>query len=155
MTEPPKVGDPPSGLIHPVLRRLHAYWDRKRAGRIGPTRGDIDPAEFPYAVGWASLFDVRQGADKFSIRVLGGQTESVLDLGPGFRRIEDVQDPEFHAVAHRDLCWVIENRRPLRSLHDFTTRHRHYRFEGVMLPISDDGHRVSMVLVAAIPPIGG
>lgn len=155
MTAPSEAGSTPSDLIHPVLRRLHAYWDEKRAGRIGPTRAEIDPVEFRYAVGWVNLFDVSQGADNFVIRVLGGQTERVLDLGTGFRTAADVQDPEFHAIAHRDLCWVVENRKPLRSFHDLTTQRRRYRFEGVMLPLSDDGQTVNMLLVAAIPPVGG
>lgn len=147
--------NPDGTLVHPVLRRLYEYWRTKAAGRIAPRRADIDPVDFPYAVGWVNLFDVSNGADRFVIRVLGGEGERVLDLGAGFRTIEDVRDPEFHAVAHRDLSWVVENRKPLRSFHDFTTQRRRYRFEGVMLPLSDNGQTVNMVLVAAIPPVGG
>lgn len=142
-------------LQHPVLQRLYQYWETKRAGRMAPSRAEIDPVDFRYAIGWVNLFDLRDGADRFVIRVLGGQMERMLDLGAEFRTPTDVRDPEFHEVAHRDLTWVVENRRPQRVLRDFTTRLRHYRFEGLILPLSDDGETVNMALAAAIPPVGG
>ncbi|WP_374301099.1 PAS domain-containing protein [Ferrovibrio sp.] len=147
--------DPRRELIHPILRRLHAYWETKRELRIGPSRSDIDPVDFPYAIGWVSLFDVSEGPDNFIIRVLGGRSERTLDLGPDFRRPQDSDDPEFHAVAMEDLRWVVEHRKPLRVFRDIKTAKRRYRFEGLVLPLSDDGQHVNMLLLAGIPPVGG
>lgn len=148
------TGDPAS-LQHPMLQQLYRYWDSKRSGRMAPRRADIDPADFYYAIGWVHLFDVSRGVEHFVVRVLAGQAERAFGLGVDFRTPEDAKDVEFHEMAQRDLRWVLANGKPLRSFHDVTTQRRRYRLEGVMLPLSDDGQTVNMVLIASVPPVGG
>jgi hypothetical protein len=147
--------DPRDRVDHPILRQLFAYWDGKRGQRMAPTRGDIDPLDFRTAIGWVNLIDVSQGADRFVMRVLAGRTEKMFELGPDFRTPEDFDDPEFRRVAVEYLAWAADHRQPLRMLRDLQTARRRYRFEGMVLPLSDDGRTVNMVLAIAIPPLGG
>jgi hypothetical protein len=39
------VNEPPPQIASEGLRQLFAYWDKLRAGRIGPSWSEIDPAE--------------------------------------------------------------------------------------------------------------
>ena len=90
MTEAESRGPPPADrsirrenmddLVHPVLRQLHAYWDEKRAGRIGPTRAEIDPVDFRYAIGWTALVDVVDGGASFNVRLWGGNMLSLIHI---------------------------------------------------------------------------
>lgn len=149
------LSDPAGTVQHPVLRQLHAYWTGKRGRRMAPSREEIDPVEFRYAIGWVSLIDVRAGVENFEMRVFGGHTARIMEHEPTFRTAADSNDPEFHSAAMRDLRWVVEHRRPLRVFRDLQTAKRRYRFEGLVLPLSDDGETVNFLLAAAIPPVGG
>jgi len=42
----------------PRLRRLHDYWREKCGDRQFPDRGDLDPVDFPYILGFVTMVDV-------------------------------------------------------------------------------------------------
>lgn len=150
-----ETGDPRQRLDHPTLRRLFDYWESRRGSRMAPARSDIDPVDFSFAIGWVNLLDVSQGADRFVMRVLAGRTEKMFDLGPDFRTPEDFDDPEFRTAAVGYIDWSVTHRKPLRMFRDLRTAKQRYRFEGLVLPLSDDNQSVNMVLAAGIPPLGG
>lgn len=144
-----------ASLIHPVLRQLHAYWEDKRAGRIGPSRAEIDPVDFRYAIGWTALVDVVDGGASFNVRLWGGNM-GVFSQGDytGHKGVQFL-DGDIGASIIENFRWVVANRRPLSTLRDQVTAMRHYRYEGMTLPLSEDGEKVTQLLVTAIPPIGG
>jgi hypothetical protein len=150
-----EMGDPRDRVDHPILRQLYGAWESRRGQRIAPARSDIDPIDFRTAVGWVNLIDVSQGAGRFVMRVLGGRTEQMFDLGPDFRTPEDFDDPEFRVAAVGYIDWSVVHRKPLRMFRDMLTAKQRYRFEGLVLPLSDDNQTVNMVLAAGIPPLGG
>ncbi|MCW0236003.1 MAG: PAS domain-containing protein [Ferrovibrio sp.] len=147
--------DPQNRLDHPILRLLYVYWNGKRGQRIAPARSEIDPVDFRPAIGWVNLIDVSAGIEQFVMRVLGGRTETMFDLRPDFRTPADFDDPGFRAVALQDLGWAVEHGKPLRMFRDLQTPKRRYRYEGLVLPLSDDNQTVNMLLAAGIPPLGG
>jgi len=79
------------GIAAPVLRRFHAYWDGKRNGRAMPTRADIDPLEFVWALGMVSLIDVLPG-ENFRFRVDGTRTAEVFGADMTMRTLDDYPD---------------------------------------------------------------
>lgn len=142
-------------LVHPVLRQLHAYWDEKRAGRIGPTRAEIDPVDFRSAIGWTALVDVVDGGASFNVRLWGGNMSAISPNDYTGRTSADFVDREIAPAIVDNFRWVVENRRPLSMPRDRTTATRHYRYESMALPLSEDGEKVTQLLVTAIPPVGG
>lgn len=144
-----------TGLIHPVLRQLYAYWDDKRAGRIGPTRAEIDPVDFRYAIGWTALVDVVDDGASFDIRIWGGNMSAISPNDYTGRSSTDFADRQIGPEIVANFRWVVEKRRPLSVLRDRTTATRHYRYESMALPLSEDGKTVTQLLVTAIPPVGG
>src|SRR5689334_13570664 len=64
-----------------VIERLTAYWHQRAAGRTFPARADIDPLDFPYALGRVSLVEVHPGADGYRYRYRLVSTELTERLG--------------------------------------------------------------------------
>ena len=150
-----ELNPPAERLEHPVLRQLFAYWEAKRGGRMAPARHEIDPVDFRYALGWVNLLEVHPGAKDFEFRVFGSLLARVLQQDTDLTSTAGTDDAEFHAVAMQDMTRVITERKPLRIFRDLQTGIRRYRFEVLLLPLSDDGETVNMLLTCAIPPLGG
>ena len=55
----------------PYLRRLFAYWQDKRRGKGFPSRRDLDPREFAFALGHVLLIDVLDNPQRFRFRLHG------------------------------------------------------------------------------------
>lgn len=138
---------------HPLLRRLFEYWSDKAAGRIAPSRGDIDPVDFSYAIGWVTLVDVLEDGAEFQARVFGGAMAILAGQELSGRTSAAIQDPELRQAIVANLRWVVTNRRPLRIYRELTTAQRRYRYETVILPLSSDGQTVDQLLMAATPPL--
>lgn len=142
-------------LVHPVLRQLYAYWEEKRAGRIGPARAEIDPVDFRYAIGWTALVDVVDGGESFDVRVWGSNMSVFTPNDYTGQKDLKFRDGEIGASVLENFRWVVAHRRPLSILRDRTTAMGHYRYESMALPLSEDGEKVTQLLVTAIPPVGG
>lgn len=138
---------------HPLLRRLFEYWSGKAAGRMAPTRADIDPVDFSYAIGWTTLVDVLEGGGEFQARVFGGGMAMMAGQELTGRTSAAMQDPELRRAIVANLRWVVANRKPLRIYREQTTAQRRYRYETVILPLSSDGQTVDQLLMAATPPL--
>lgn len=147
--------DPARELVHPVLQRLYAYWLGKCAGRFAPSRVEIDPVDFPYAVGWAALIDVVDDGASFSVRVWGGKMKAFSRGEYTGQSNLQFLDADIGTKVLAGFRWVVANRKPAATLRDIETSMRHYRFESLVLPLSDDGETVTQLLTAAIPPVGG
>lgn len=55
----------------PVLEKLLAYWDAKRAGRPWPLRSEIDPAEIKTLLPNIMLVDITQAPFRVRYRLVG------------------------------------------------------------------------------------
>ncbi len=164
MTTPETAAGQPDALVersedvaaatrHPLLRRLHDYWQDKATGRIAPARSDIDPIDFSYAIGWTTLVDVLGSGAEFQARVFGGNMALLAGQELTGRTSAAIQDPELRQAIVANLRWVVTNRKPLRIYRELTTAQRRYRYETVILPLSSDGQRVDQLLMAATPPL--
>lgn len=62
-----------------LMDDLLDYWNRKRAGRIGPRRADLDPAAIKAHLPHLVIVDVIDGGKDFRFRLVG--TRVVEGLG--------------------------------------------------------------------------
>ncbi|HEX7967848.1 MAG TPA: PAS domain-containing protein [Stellaceae bacterium] len=130
----------------PNLRRLYAYWDGLRRGREFPARRDVDPLDFPYALGHIALLDVLYGPLRFRFRLHG----TALVLRAGYDMTGKMAD-ELPNLANRtkllERCRrVIETRRPVATIGERAVGRHTCGFEVLWLPLSDDGNSISMLL---------
>jgi hypothetical protein len=137
-------------IRHPRLRRLHDYWLAKRGQRTMPSRADIAVPDIAYVLGDVMLVDVIGAPPRFRIRLHG----SNLSLRAGYeltgRMLDELPETEFRRQVRDRWMTVATSGRPLCCDRDGTFDGRHYWYESLILPLSTDGERVNMELVAVI-----
>jgi len=136
---------------HPKLRRLYQYWDECRGDRPMPARADIDPIDIPELLSNILLINVQHAPLGFTDRLVG--TGIVALLG---REISGSDPDRSLPAAFRETMprlWrdCVDTMVPTRG--DFEVEiYGHRRpFECLVLPLSDDGETVNMLLASVWP----
>ena len=62
----------------PELSEFLEYWEQKKGGREFPQRSDIKPAEIVRLLPWINMYDVLDGGEEFSVRVVGTALTEVI-----------------------------------------------------------------------------
>ena len=136
------------GIEHPKLRRLHQDWVDRRRDRAMPSRADFDILDLRYIVGDLNLLDVLHEPLRFRFRVHGSSAVARLGFDLTGRTVDDYPDPEYRTVVVKHYTTAVRSRAPLRIVRDpYRVRDRVLRWEGLILPLSDDGERVNMLMV--------
>lgn len=136
-----------SGIVHPNLQRLYAYWEERRAGRTFPSRADISPQDFAFVLGDLSLIDVLYDPLRFRIRLQGSNTVMRLGYELTGRFADDIPDPEYRRLTLNTYRRVVEGRRPIREVREQTLDRKVHRYEAIWLPLAADGATVDMIMV--------
>jgi hypothetical protein len=130
-----------------VLSALLNYWRSKLAGRPMPRRADIEPTDIPQLLPHLQLVDRVDG--RFRYRLAG--TAIVVAYGSELtgKFVDEIIPPARRAVAEGHYNTVYETKRPLFVRNKYTTtRDIDIVASRVILPLSDDGTTVSMVVTA-------
>ncbi|MEA1938087.1 MAG: PAS domain-containing protein, partial [Pseudomonadota bacterium] len=103
-----------------VLRRLYIYWDKCRGKRLFPARSDLDPVDFPYALGHIILLDVLQGnGPQFMVRLFGTWHAHRKGFDLTGRSIADDPDPINSARLQTVLEATLQHETPARFVSEF------------------------------------
>lgn len=142
------------------LGALFAYWDGKRGGRAMPRRSDIDPIEMRQWLGNLLLIDVTVEG-RFVYRLYG--TRFVDNFGRDMtgRSVDDLPADQQERVRtdYEAVCASLQPRARLYTA-SFEVPQRGtmqrseaqvVTWERLVMPLSDGGERVEMLLVAAYP----
>ncbi|MFC3675159.1 PAS domain-containing protein [Ferrovibrio xuzhouensis] len=143
----------PEGIEDSRLQRLAAYWDSCRAGRAMPARADIDPLDMGYILGNLALVEVRHGGPRlrFRFRLFGVNLVEDVGFDPTGQDLEQYPRREMGEILRISYTEVAETGRPFRRRrHRLVMDGRLFENESLLLPLSDDGRRVDMLLVAVI-----
>ncbi len=134
------------------LAGLHRYWDRKRAGHRMPPWHKFDAVEMAPWLGRLNVVDVENhdGADAFRYRIFGTEIAVILDRELTGRYVGD-GDAGAGALMLEGYREVVAGRAPTLRRQDPVEGTRMLRHVRLMLPISEDGRRVSKVLVGIHP----
>lgn len=130
------------------LRRLYRYWDEKRAGRRFPARSDIDPTDLPYLLGWLNLIDVLHNPLRFRYRLQGTKLVWHTGFEMTGKFLDEHPQPEFRTYLARSWQRIVDSGEPEHEVHDQFLDETAQRFESLRLPLSSDGVRVDMLILA-------
>jgi hypothetical protein len=142
------------------LRRLHAYWGARCAGRAMPARADIDPLDLRYILGNIVLLGVEReppsagqapaAAMRFRIRLQG--TEIVQRLGFDLTggTLDDLAMPGFRALIANAVAEVATHGVPLLRQRNMIMDDRLLRYEGLLLPLAGDTGTVDHVMIGVL-----
>ena len=130
-----------------VLLGLLAYWRSKLGGRAMPRRADIDPAEIPRLLPHLQLVERVDG--RYRYRLAGTAIVAAYGSELTGKFVDDIIPPARRSIAERHYTMVYEKKRPLFVRNKYTTtRAIDIVASRVILPLSEDGTEVSMVMMA-------
>ena len=129
------------------LRQLIGYWNGKRGTRALPALGDIDPTEIPPLLAQVWLCDRLAGSGRFRYRLAGEKVNAFWGFSIAGKYIDEIVPPdraasviekarmacELPAVLHDHVCLSL-------------TEELTETGERLILPLSDDGVRVNVLL---------
>ncbi|WP_419902940.1 PAS domain-containing protein [Kiloniella sp.] len=132
------------------LKLLHTYWSKKKGNNWFPGRKDIDPVDFPYALGDVSLIDVIRTSDldapQFKVRLLGSNIQERVGGSFTNRDIDDFPEQDSlnrMRIAYQD---VLKTKEPVAYPSFFKVGEDYRAFICCIWPLSNDGDNVDMLL---------
>jgi hypothetical protein len=135
-------------LESPTLRRFFEYYLAKAGERPFPARRDLDPVDFSYALGDITLIDVTHDPLKFSFRLDGSRHVERFGFDLTGRSLDDFPFPEMRQAIYESYSDVVQGRVPRRYYRDLESSGRWFRYETLILPLSDDGETINMLISA-------
>jgi hypothetical protein len=132
------------------LQRFYAYWDERRAGRPFPARRDLDPADFPYLLGYLTLIEVRYEPLSFRFRLHGSELARHGGYDMTGKGVEDLPGEENKRAMLERLHSLLETRRPQLTRNRLVLDGRKMRFDALWVPLSDDGITINMLMRAIV-----
>ena len=136
----------PRSSDYPDLVRVLDYWERKRGERFAPRRGDVDPADLLEALPRMMLADVRAEPLDFHYRLSGTGIADVHGQEMTGKGPRDLAPPALAALIHDHYCEAVRRREPLLHLVVLDTLERSRSYARLLLPLSEDGERVTMLM---------
>jgi hypothetical protein len=137
---------------HQALRTLHTYWLAKKDTRFAPPRSAIRPEELRPLLPTMALAEVIGEPPRFRFRLFGtGLVEAYGEDVTG--RFSDEIDLDWIGDRiHEEARKVVDERRISVALIRFVkaTDGRYLQYERVLLPLSDDGETVNMLLLGYV-----
>ena len=136
--------------------RLYAYWNERRGDREFPSRADIDPLQFKYALGSVSLVECLGDPPRFRYRVVSSSLTLTLGYEMTGRCTEEIPEPDVRAYVEALYQRAIDARKPLYEAGTAMLDGRRWHYRSLVLPLSSDGVVIDMLLVyreaAAVTP---
>jgi hypothetical protein len=134
-----KVSDP--GLL-----QLIDYWQEKRGTRFAPPRKSIDPLDLGFVLGDVALLEVGREPLNFRYRLHGSNLVLRTHVDLTGRSIEEIRDPGFRNALREILTEIVQQRAPWVANGKESWTNGVGNFEAAMLPLSEDGESVSMII---------
>jgi hypothetical protein len=137
----------PAAIRDSRLLGLFRYWHGKRRGRAMPARRDIDPVEMKPWLGNLLLVEFPPDPMQYRIRLDGVNLVEFYSTSREGKGVEAMTSEEERRIVLPQYMTVLEKKQPAYYEAEFVTS------EGVitaqrklLLPLSEDGTRVNMVL---------
>jgi hypothetical protein len=136
----------------PSLAKLFDYWSEKAGERLMPARRDFDPIiEVPELTPGIFLVDIESDPPGFRYRLVG--TEVADRYGQDFagKRLDEIDFGDTHDTIRRDYEEAVRCGKPVYSRLQFEVEatNKLLLYERIVLPLSDDGETVNMLLCGA------
>ena len=133
------------------LKRLLAYWCERRGPRAFPRRADIDPIDFRFMLDRIALTEVYDDPRRYRLRLVGSYWYQLAGV-----ELTGMWTHDFRSASQRQLtedfyAALIEGRRPRFTQRDVIVDDQLLHYEILLLPLSEDGSRISMIMTGIGP----
>jgi hypothetical protein len=137
MPELPQTGE---------LQRLLHYWDVQRGARAFPRRCDLDPLDFWYMLDRIALTEVHENPRRYRLRLVGGFWQRLVGFEATGLWLEDWPHANQRKITEEFYETLIAGRVPRFQRRDAVVDYQTLKYEILLLPISEDGARISMIM---------
>ena len=134
-----------------VLSALGDYWQQKCGERALPSRADLDPAEFRYALGNVSLIDVLHDPLRFRIRVAASNVEARFDRALTGTFIHDLPEPESARLWDKVYRTVLQTGEPQSFVGEVVEDGAPRRYRAAIWPLASNHRDIDMLLCCREP----
>ncbi len=141
-----------SKIDNELLRRLYHYWDSRRADRRFPSRADIDPIDFAFALGKIALVDVLRDPLQFRYRVWGIEYALSSGIEMTGKYLSDHPDAAHRQAMTEAFTEMLERRAPHYCGPDRRKPAPFAAIETVLFPLGNRDEQVDMIMVATQHP---
>ncbi len=130
-----------------ALKRLYRYWTERRGAKRYPSRDDIDPLDFGYALGRVSLVDVLENPRRYRYRLVSTSMTAGLGYELTGRFLDEIPEPEARRYTRQLYDAAVEKRIPLHFRDDAMLDGRRWQSEALVLPLSSDQQAIDMLMI--------
>ena len=138
-----------------ILSALHDYWQDRCGDHALPSRADLDPADFRYALGNVSLIDVLQEPLRFRIRVAASNVEARFDRALTGTYIHDLPEPKSARLWDKVYRVVLHTGRPQSYVGEVVEDGVARRYRAVIWPLASNHEDIDMLLCCREPLADG
>ncbi|MSO77952.1 MAG: PAS domain-containing protein [Alphaproteobacteria bacterium] len=143
--------DCPEDITHPQFRQLFDLWDELRGGRAFPARQDFALPSLVFLFGNLMLVDIVGDSARLRFRLVGTQIVNRLGSDPTGQWFEPPLAGSYLAPILAVATSVLSHRAPRMALRNMTPGQASCRFELLVVPLSDDGQAINMLMAALVP----
>ena len=129
-----------------ILDALGEYWQTKCGDHALPSRADLDPADFRYALGNVSLIDVLANPLRFRIRVVASNVEARFDRALTGTYLDDLPEPESARLWDKVYRTVVRTRTPQTFVGEVVEDGVARMYRGKIWPLASNHRDIDMLL---------
>jgi hypothetical protein len=135
------------------LRRLLAYWQERCGLREFPRRADVDPIDLRFMLDRIALTEVHDdsGSRRYRLRLVGSYWYRLLGFEATGMWMDDFPHSNQRKLTEDFYAAMIEGRQPRFALRDVIVDDQLLHYEIMLLPLSEDGSRISMIMTGIGP----
>jgi hypothetical protein len=144
----------PAKLDNPTLAFLRDYWEQKRGLRAMPSRADIKPSELREHLGWVIIMEVLLDRSDFRYKLIGTLVSQYWLRDSTGKTVTEAFSADSPGAVKGVLAMFrkcARDRVVVRSWGSAGWIEGGFEdFDCIVLPLSDDGKNVNMILHAFV-----
>jgi hypothetical protein len=139
---------PADALVGDKARAMYALWEKLRGPRLAPKREEITLARVRKLAPWMWIIDVVEDGADFRFRQAGDRVVQFLGAGQSGFLLSKLPPGPFTNLMQHTLSHCVDQKRPvaLGPARSIYAGKEHWETETVVLPLSEDGEKVTAVL---------
>ena len=141
------VEDLERSTTNAVLKRVYAYWLERRGAKRYPSRSDIDPVDFGFALGQVSLIDVLDAPRRFRYRLVATTLTDRLGYEMTGKFLDQIPESETRAYTEALYTKAVSLQAPLYERDEIVLNGRMWKYEALVLPLSADDRTINMLMI--------
>lgn len=125
---------------------MFEYWSSRRSAGDFPGRRDLDPLDFPYAIGNVTLIEVEPAPLSFRFRLVASDMTDRLGHLMAGKPLESCPKPQMREFLRSVYATVVTERQPWGGRGVCMLDQRVWRDETIVMPLAADGRSIDMLM---------